>query len=54
MTQHLWHDESGLTTVEYALILAVMVLAAFTVGQLIAVHVRGSASHGADSASVPG
>ena len=44
MLRHLWRDETGLTTVEYALVLAIMVLAAFAVGTMIAARVRGSAA----------
>jgi len=44
MFKRLWHDQTGLTSVEYALILAIMVLASFAVGTMIAGRVSGSAS----------
>ncbi len=44
MLKQLWRDETGLTTVEYALVLAIMVLAAFTVGTIIAAQVHRSAT----------
>lgn len=53
MLYQLWHDEHGLTTVEYALILAVMGLAAFAVAQLIGARVRGNADRGTGAVTGP-
>ncbi len=43
MIRRLWSDETGLTTVEYALLLAIMALAAFVVATMLGAGVRGSA-----------
>ncbi len=44
MLKRLWYDETGLTSVEYALVLAIMALVTFAIGAMIAARVRGSAS----------
>lgn len=49
MLRRLWCDDEGLTTVEYALLLAVMALAAFAVGTLLAAQVSGNADSAAET-----
>jgi Flp pilus assembly pilin Flp len=47
MLERLWRDETGLTTIEYALVLAVLGLACFTVFTLLGARVNRSASRSA-------
>ena len=49
MLKQLWYDETGLTSVEYALVLAIMVLACFTVFTLVGAKVRSGASASANA-----
>jgi len=44
----LWKDESGLTTVEYALLLALVVVAGITAWQGLGGTVRGSVANADD------
>ncbi|MGI5819699.1 MAG: Flp family type IVb pilin [Armatimonadota bacterium] len=50
--RELWKDESGVTTVEYALLLAVVALAALAGYQLLGENVNATATAAADE--VPG
>jgi len=43
MLRELWYDEIGLTTIEYALVLAIVALAAFAAFTLLSVKVRSEA-----------
>ena len=49
MLKRLWYDEAGLTSVEYALVLAIMVLACFAVATLMGARVRSSAGGSAEA-----
>lgn len=49
MMKHLWCDEEGLTTVEYALLLALVAVAAITAWGTLGSRVTDSANRAADS-----
>lgn len=49
MLTRLWRDETGLTTIEYALVLAILGLACFTVFTLVGARVNGSATRSASA-----
>ena len=49
MLKTLYHDEEGLTTVEYALLLALLVVAAITVWTTFGARVRTAVSSSTDA-----
>jgi Flp pilus assembly pilin Flp len=53
MLRQLWTDERGLTSVEYALIMAILALACYTVFTLVGARVSASATNSTSAVPPP-